>query len=762
MKTRALVALSLTLGACGSDSEPPEETDTADVSVNDTIASFDTAVADTRDTAEPDAARDIGTVDAPDDTDTDTDTEADIDADVPPEEGVATIGAAGGAIETEYARLVVPAGALSRPTELRIQRGGDDLLPFPDEFLASSAMVGFFPEGQVFAEPVTVALRMDGTDPAGMHIWWSPSTLAFWGPEETDFEGEWAFTDVEHFSQGFVGRPTGAYCGDGVAEGSEECDEADLRGLDCPDFELSGEGALCREDCTIDLGACTDPCADVVCEGPPAPSCRTDIRVAVSGEGVCAGGECVYTEETEDCGVGGCFEGECVYTPAAGDIVISEFLVDPDGDDALGEWFEVLNITARRIYVGGLLISDDGSDRIEIPAGTWLEAGAYWLFGGDESAVPGEIVFDWDLAGTFSLNSSDTIELTFRDRLIDRVQYDLTWVIEPNVAQSLSARELDASANDSSTVWCGAYGDYDDSPNTGTPGGPNPACAVCGDGRLEIPEECDDGGRDPGDGCDEFCVREPDLCEGVVCDSPPDEECASDTEIRRWDASCDSFTGECSYAPVVSACDEGFVCVLSACRPDIVPGSVVISEIMAIPVGGNLEEWFEISNFSASPIDLSGMTVLGGSDGEAFAVPFGTVLPASGTSVFAASAGAAGGLVTVVWSDVATFGFSDSGDAIELTYGGRRVHRVEFDSSWPVFVSASMQREDSKPYEELETPNGWCLPGVLYDPANAGTPRIRAHDCPLCGNSILEDGEECDDGNLVVGDDCSADCLSEL
>jgi cysteine-rich repeat protein len=34
--------------------------------------------------------------------------------------------------------------------------------------------------------------------------------------------------------------------------------------------------------------------------------------------------------------------------------------------------------------------------------------------------------------------------------------------------------------------------------------------------------------------------------------------------------------------------------------------------------------------------------------------------------------------------------------------------------------------------------------------------------CPsICGNNILESGEECDDGNIVNGDGCSSECLIE-
>lgn len=32
---------------------------------------------------------------------------------------------------------------------------------------------------------------------------------------------------------------------------------------------------------------------------------------------------------------------------------------------------------------------------------------------------------------------------------------------------------------------------------------------------------------------------------------------------------------------------------------------------------------------------------------------------------------------------------------------------------------------------------------------------------PVCGNEIIEDSEECDDGNLINGDDCSDNCMTE-
>src|SRR3989344_2092134 len=33
---------------------------------------------------------------------------------------------------------------------------------------------------------------------------------------------------------------------------------------------------------------------------------------------------------------------------------------------------------------------------------------------------------------------------------------------------------------------------------------------------------------------------------------------------------------------------------------------------------------------------------------------------------------------------------------------------------------------------------------------------------PVCGNSVVESGEQCDDGNVVSGDGCSSTCQTEV
>ncbi len=46
---------------------------------------------------------------------------------------------------------------------------------------------------------------------------------------------------------------------------------------------------------------------------------------------------------------------------------------------------------------------------------------------------------------------------------------------------------------------------------------------------------------------------------------------------------------------------------------------------------------------------------------------------------------------------------------------------------------------------------------VTPTPSTTATPAV-----DICGNGILDPGEECDDGNVVGGDACAADCTSEL
>lgn len=763
LRTRTLVALAVCFGstACG-ESQSGAQADVAEADVRpDVIGSFDTTAEipidlGGSDILDGDAVEDstpfdveTGDVDANDANDA---------ADAPSSR---MIDESGGSIETDFARLVVPPGAVDRAVEFSVVRDDPSLLPFPEAFRVASPMIGFLPEGRTFEVPVTVSIRAPGADER-MQVWWSPIDLAFWRPRDTRFEEGWAITEVEHFSRGFVGRPEVEFCGDGIAEGEEECDGDDVREATCAAFGLVGEPVSCTDECSLELSACVDPCADVACVEPPPPICRTDVAVTFGAPSECVAGACVWTESIEDCGVHACAGGECVNIPEYGDVIVTEFMMNPEGDDSRYEWFEIQNVRPREIYIGGMSIIDDGSDVLVVPEGTFLAPGAQLTFGASIWATPGVGALDWSRLGEFELNSSDAIELSFEGSRIDRIEYDRDWSVLPAVAKSLTVRIIDADSNDDPAAWCDALTDYGVPPNLGSPGRSNPVCAVCGNGVVEPPEECDDGNTEPLDGCDESCLAEPDLCGGVFCLEPPEVDCASDDDLLEWEGRCVPSTGECVYDPVSVPCGDGSVCVGGGCRPAIAVGDIIVSEFMPIPIGGPLEQWFELTNFSDAIIDVSGMVVTGATDADNFTIPVGAILLPGTAMVFGASGDAAGGTAAIDWREHGSFSLSDASDVIELTFGGRRVHRVEYDPSWPIFLSASVQREDTKPPEEDETMNGWCLPVLLYDlEGNSGSPRSPLHDCPLCGNEIVEEGEECDDGGTADGDGCDSSCQLE-
>lgn len=79
--------------------------------------------------------------------------------------------------------------------------------------------------------------------------------------------------------------------------------------------------------------------------------------------------------------------------PGAGDILVTEFLADPqDVADADGEWIELTSVAAEDLSLDGCTLVDDGRNAFAFPAGTVLPAGGRLVLarssgGGVEAAV---------------------------------------------------------------------------------------------------------------------------------------------------------------------------------------------------------------------------------------------------------------------------------------------------------------------------------------------------------------------------------------
>ncbi len=169
---------------------------------------------------------------------------------------------------------------------------------------------------------------------------------------------------------------------------------------------------------------------------------------------------------------------------SAGDLVITELLINPAGTDEDHEWFEVHNPTASPVDLAGWTISDDAFDAHTIEGPLIVPAGGYAVLGDNaDTATNGGAPVDYSYADQVNLsNSSD--ELYLDDAWGTRIE-TLIWntadgfPATQGAASSLDTDALSAAANDDPTSWCespaGAFGTSGD---LGSPGAPNPACPL--------------------------------------------------------------------------------------------------------------------------------------------------------------------------------------------------------------------------------------------------------------------------------------------
>jgi len=502
-------------------------------------------------------------------------------------------------------------------------------------------------------------------------------------------------------------------CNDGIDnDGDTDVDCADT---DC--LGQQGAGGLCQatetacddsfdNDADGDVDCTDDDCAgDAACQGPveicstvgdedgdSLPDCQDPECNNQAGPG---GGTCQTTETScadsydndgdgdTDCADADC-AAECI---TAGSLVITEIMKDPNVvADSAGEWFEVTNTSGATIDLAGLVIfssSSGGEETHVIASSVPVAAGARVVLGiSGDTGLNGGVTVGYVYTGiTFNNTSDDLVGLrTAGGTVIDQVAFPAaTFPGFAGWAMQLDSAHTTAADNDTAAYWCPSrvkYNTFD----MGTPGVANHTCAL--------------------------------------------ESVCNDTIDNDGDGNVDCADFGCAHAANCS----------TAAAP--VAGSLIVTEIMANPGVGTPNyqyEWFEVSNPTAGPVELNGLTICDDTPTRyCFLVHFGvsTPLAAGAKAIFVSD--------STVWT-----GFSGT----LFAYGPATQDNTANDAV-----------------------ANWCVAFAEYDAVNhlLGTPAAANRDCnmneTICNDNLDNDGDgqiDCADANCLgqtgsLGEVCQA------
>ena len=176
-----------------------------------------------------------------------------------------------------------------------------------------------------------------------------------------------------------------------------------------------------------------------------------------------------------------------------GDLIVSEIMANPTGDEPDEEWIEVYNTTGTDIYADGLLVESScdsgqsfyvGVDGFVVPATGYavlcndasvLTTDCDYVYGTDNNG-PSSAGVTFDL-GWCLTNSSATVTLSLAGTTLDAVTYEdgtNNWPANSAGASVvLDSGFLTESGNDSGTNWC--YPGSGDTLTSGDYGSPKAA-----------------------------------------------------------------------------------------------------------------------------------------------------------------------------------------------------------------------------------------------------------------------------------------------
>ncbi|MEC8423396.1 MAG: MopE-related protein, partial [Myxococcota bacterium] len=183
---------------------------------------------------------------------------------------------------------------------------------------------------------------------------------------------------------------------------------------------------------------------------------------------------------------------------------------------------------------------------------------------------------------------------------------------------------------------------------------------------------------------------------------------------------------------------------------DLVPGDIIVSELMIDPLATARGEWIEVLNLSDFRIDLRDLDIATSSD--VVTIDQSVVLQPGDVAVIANHASANGGLGTVDWAADGRLSLDDTADEVLLSHAGIEFHRFAYDAGVdPVYAGTTLRVDSTMAADgRHEEATAWCITTEVYRGNDHGTPGESNGDC-----GIDADGDgvpletDCNDGNAA-------------
>jgi cysteine-rich repeat protein len=506
----------------------------------------------------------------------------------------------------------------------------------------------------------------------------------------------------------------GAVCGNGVVETGEECDDGNTDSGDGCSAGCMIEGPVCGngqvesgEECDDGNTVSGDGCSDT-CQVETVPGCgngtvdpgeECDDGNTTSGDGcsaictneVCGNG---IVDVGEECDDGNTTDGDgCSSTCTAEQVTVCQ----PAADISCGQTKSYSTVQA------GSTNQLNGYSCV-----SWNESGREYAY-------------------IFTAPSDSNIEVSLSGMTSDLdifVIEDTGGVCDISSCLDFGDQSVEFQAVAGTTY----YFIVDGYNGAEGPFSINVTCGACGDGLVDLDEECDDGNLQDGDGCSSECLLEE--CGNGTLDVGEECDDGNSTDCDGCSASCK--LEECGNGRVEcdEECDDGNTTDGDGCSSTCTFEGGTCTPEWDLTCGD--EDRWATTNFGATDVVDNYSCVSWSETGPEYTYSY--VAPQTGE-------------VTVALSDLDTgvdldiFVLSSDGGVCDsancLAYGS---------------LSATFDAVEGETYYLV-------VDGYLDD---EGSYTINV-DCAggTCGDGVVNVGEECDDGNMADGDGCSSTCAEE-